>query len=158
MLKEILTSDRIKVDPERQVRVWSGTLLNDHDFEEGYKEIVPIYAPPASKGLGSKDAPSFEGEKVSRKRLYHFATQNAAFAWNVPRFDVRSRLKDIKVPTLVVVGRHDLIAPVAYSEEISEEIPIAQLAVFEHSGHSPPSDEPEVFRERVLEFLFSLGL
>jgi hypothetical protein len=28
---------------------------------------------------------------------YHSATQNAAFSVNIPRFDVRHRLKDIKV-------------------------------------------------------------
>jgi proline iminopeptidase len=76
----------------------------------------------------------------------------------VPRFDVRDRLKEIKVPTLVVVGRHDLIAPVACSEEISAGIPNTELAVFEHSGHSPPSDEPEAFRERDSKFLTSLSL
>jgi len=59
----------------------------------------------------------------------------------------------LKVPTLVVVGRHDQITPVEFSEEIAKGIPGAKFEIFEHSGHNPPGDEPEKFQETVLEFL-----
>lgn len=58
-----------------------------------------------------------------------------------------------QVPTLVVVGRHDLITPVEFSQEIASGIPNARLEIFEHSGHSPPSDEPEKFQKIALDFL-----
>jgi proline iminopeptidase len=45
-LASILTSDRLKVDVARQIRVSSGTLLDDKDFEAAIQEILPIYAPP----------------------------------------------------------------------------------------------------------------
>ena len=53
----------------------------------------------------------------------------------------------------MVVGRHDYVTPVKFSEEIASGIPHARLEIFEHSGHSPPSDEPGKFREIVLDFL-----
>jgi proline iminopeptidase len=45
-LANIVTSDRLNVDVERQARVWSGNLIDDKDFEEAVREIIPIYAPP----------------------------------------------------------------------------------------------------------------
>ncbi|KAK3696996.1 hypothetical protein LTR37_017703 [Vermiconidia calcicola] len=41
----------------------------------------------------------------------------------MPRFDVRDRLDGIKVPALILVGRHDYITPVAQGEEVSKGIP-----------------------------------
>ncbi|RDW74171.1 hypothetical protein BP5796_07613 [Coleophoma crateriformis] len=156
-LANIVTSDRLRVDVARQIRVWSGILYDDKDFEEGVMEILPIYDPP--EGV-SKKAPmsndtgpkTFEGF-VPTVSKYHSATQNAAFGVNMPRFDVRHRLKEIKAPTLVVVGRHDYIAPVHFSQEIADGIPNARLEIFEHSGHAPPADEPEKFQDTVWSFL-----
>lgn len=53
----------------------------------------------------------------------------------------------------MVVGRHDLITPVEFSQEIANGLPNARLEIFEHSGHNPPSDEPERFQEVALDFL-----
>jgi proline iminopeptidase len=39
------------------------------------------------------------------------------------------------------------------SETIASLIPDSQLVIFEKSGHSPPSDEPELFRRTVRDFL-----
>jgi proline iminopeptidase len=58
-----------------------------------------------------------------------------------------------QAPTLVVVGRHDYVTPVACSQDIANGIPRARLEIFEWSGHSPPSDETEKFEEILLDFL-----
>lgn len=61
----------------------------------------------------------------------------------------------LQVPTLVVVGRYDNVTPVSSSEEIAKGIPFARLEIFEHSGHSPPADEPEKFSQIISDFLES---
>lgn len=58
-----------------------------------------------------------------------------------------------QAPTLVVVGRHDVIAPVTFSEEIAAGIPRSTLKIFERSGHNPAEDEPQQLEEAVLEFV-----
>lgn len=75
----------------------------------------------------------------------------------MPRYDVRSQLKEIAVAALVIVGRHDVVAPVAFSEDIAREIPRAQLAIFENSGHNPAMDEKQAFEELVEDYVPSLG-
>jgi proline iminopeptidase len=52
-----------------------------------------------------------------------------------------------------LVGRHDKITPVEFSQEIANGIPQARLEIFEHSGHNPFNDEPEKFRKIVSDFL-----
>lgn len=146
-LKSCLTSPRIKTDADRQYRAWTGTLKNNDDLQAALAEILPIYSPektasePASKTL---DLAKFD---------VHYETHNFAMSYNQPRFDVRQKLGDISTPTLIVVGRHDPIMPVQFSEEIHNLMQNSQLTVFENSGHSPPADEPAAFQQRAVKFL-----
>lgn len=154
-LKESLTDDRLEVDPDRQWRMWSGTLIDDDDFAKGVNEIAQLFTPRVP-GPHKATLPAEGGMK--RVRVFHHETQNAAFTFNVPRFDVRENLKDITAPTLILVGRQDQITPVRFSEEIHDGLTNSQLAIFEHSGHNPAVDEPEAFQRCVLNFMDGLGL
>jgi proline iminopeptidase len=66
--------------------------------------------------------------------------------------DLRPKLKNITVPTLVIVGRHDFITNVAMAEEMIEHTPKAQLEIFEDSGHFALVEEPEKFYRVIQEF------
>ncbi|KAH8646348.1 alpha/beta hydrolase fold protein [Xylariales sp. PMI_506] len=171
IMVEILKSPRINPDAERQVRLWSGNLRDEKDFEDAFAEIQAIYQPEEKqdqeKGIkvhqdakvekydvSDESGKDFEG--VTNRRL-NFEAQNYAFGYNQPRYDVRDRLQEIKVPTFVAVGRHDPVSPVRYCEEVAYGVQNGQLAIFEKSGHAPPSDEPKAFRERLSKFLSSIG-
>jgi pimeloyl-ACP methyl ester esterase len=67
--------------------------------------------------------------------------------------DLRDKLSVLKVPTLVMHGRHDAQFPVAMAEELKKGIPGAKLVLFEESAHSPHLEEPERFNEVIGEFL-----
>ena len=69
------------------------------------------------------------------------------------RLDYRTRLGEICVPALIGVGRHDPQAPVGCSEELAQGIPSARLVIFEHSGHYPFTEERDLFRQTLAEFL-----
>jgi proline iminopeptidase len=73
----------------------------------------------------------------------------------VVTMDLRPRLKDIPVPTLVIVGRHDFITNVAMAEEMVKHIPNARLEIFEDSGHFALVEEPEKFYRVVKQFVFN---
>jgi proline iminopeptidase len=68
--------------------------------------------------------------------------------------DLRPRLKEITVPTLVIVGRHDFITNVAMAEEMVRHIPNARLEIFEESGHYAIVEEPEKFYRVIRQFIF----
>lgn len=172
-LARVVTSPRVagRVDIEGQIRLWSGRLRDDADFEANISEILSVYAPPdelvakhamergedtAGLPANKANAPApLEGDG-SERPLYNSAAQNWAFSQNMPQFYVRDRLHEIKAPALIMVGRHDIVTPIEFSEEIVREAQNAQLVIFEESGHNPAADEPVKFQKVVLEFLNSL--
>ncbi|KAG6033796.1 hypothetical protein E4U41_006803 [Claviceps citrina] len=146
-LKSSLTCPRVKVDAERQYRAWTGTLKHNNDLRDAFLELLPLYKPEIASHGSSLEV------DVPRELCLHYETHNFAMSYNQPRLDLRPRLGEICTPTMILVGRHDLIAPVQFSEEIHRLMRNSQLTVFEHSGHSPPVDEPEAFQNRVNGFL-----
>jgi proline iminopeptidase len=146
-LKSILTSPRIKVDADRQYRTWTGTVKNNNDLRAALTEILPIYR------LEKASNESTMGTVDPNQLNFHYETHNFALSYNQPRFDVRPKLGDIAAPTLILVGRHDPVAPVEFSEEIHDMMQNSELTIFENSGHNPFAEEPEAFQQRVTKFL-----
>jgi pimeloyl-ACP methyl ester carboxylesterase len=58
----------------------------------------------------------------------------------------------LKIPVLVIWGKHDRILPFRLADDYVKAIPGARLLVFENSGHLPQEEEPEAFNARVVEF------
>jgi proline iminopeptidase len=97
-----------------------------------------------------------------RARTYHRRTRDLPLrvaplkAFNereAATMDLRPRLKGIRVPALVIVGRHDFITNVAMAEEIVKHIPGARLEIFEDSGHFALVEEPAKFYRVVKQFV-----
>ncbi len=74
----------------------------------------------------------------------------------VGRFDLRSRLEEIRAPTLVMVGEQDTTVPLVCKLELAAHIPGARLAKFPGSRHVTPLDDADAFSARLLEFLRSV--
>ncbi|ETK32948.1 alpha/beta fold hydrolase [Microbispora sp. ATCC PTA-5024] len=66
--------------------------------------------------------------------------------------DDRPSLGSFTVPTLVVVGRHDVICGPRWARELADGIPGARLTVLEGSGHLGHVEEPEAFAAAVAAF------
>ncbi len=67
-------------------------------------------------------------------------------------WDVRPRLGEIGMPTLVTSGRYDECTPML-AEEAQRRIPGAEWVLFEESSHSAFVEEPERFRSVLTDFL-----
>lgn len=147
--RNAVASPRVQVDVEKFDRIFAGTTRDDADLESCWREIVPLY---------DHDPDPARARARLEGTVYHHESHNAAFMDNMPRYDLLDRLPEIGCPVLVTVGRHDWITPVRASEEIAERIPGARLVVFENSGHSPPSEEPERFQQVVRGFLHDAGV
>ena len=75
-----------------------------------------------------------------------------AYDGNLSDWNRVDRLHEIRVPTLITVGRHDELTP-ACSEQIQQEIPHSELVVFEEGSHMTFWEEPERYLEVVDDFL-----
>lgn len=74
----------------------------------------------------------------------------------IMRHDRRRGLLQIRVPTLVIVARDDMITPPFYSEELAATIPGAKLIVLEGGGHFSPAIQSEPYNRAVGAFLRGL--
>jgi 3-oxoadipate enol-lactonase len=69
--------------------------------------------------------------------------------------DYRTMLGSIDVPTQVIVGERDAVAPLALSREIAAGIPGARLEVMANAGHVSNADAPAEFNALLRRFLTS---
>jgi pimeloyl-ACP methyl ester carboxylesterase len=72
------------------------------------------------------------------------------------RFDVRARLHEIRLPTLILCGEEDKLTPVRYSTFLAEHIPGSRLVLIPEAGHMVMMERPEPVNGAILEFLSSL--
>jgi pimeloyl-ACP methyl ester carboxylesterase len=70
-------------------------------------------------------------------------------------WDVRPRLGELRMPTLVLRGAHDLSTP-AISKTLTGGIPHAREVVFEESSHTPVLEETERYLRVVRDFLYGV--
>ena len=70
--------------------------------------------------------------------------------------DYRADLATITQPTLVLIGEHDHVTPLALSEELATGIPHAQLVVIPDAGHISNLDNPTAFAAAIDAFLARL--
>jgi 3-oxoadipate enol-lactonase len=78
-----------------------------------------------------------------------FAGQVAALM----QHDTRSQISTISVPTLVLIGKDEILIPMEFSEELAARIPKAELVILEHGGHNCWMEFPESFNQTVMKFL-----
>jgi 3-oxoadipate enol-lactonase len=67
--------------------------------------------------------------------------------------DTRGRLREIKAPTLVIVGDEDNITPPRESRILAQGIPHARLEVVPGAAHFPMLEQPEIFNQLLRDFL-----
>ena len=71
-------------------------------------------------------------------------------------FDRRDNLAKIRVPTLLVAGADDRVAPPVVHEKMAKRIPGARYVLLDGCGHLGPMDQPEAFNQVLEDFLKTL--
>jgi len=70
---------------------------------------------------------------------------------------VAADLGRIRVPTLVLSGRHDVQFPWQSAEEAATRIQGSRFAAIEDAGHFPMVEKPRETAQRISEFIDSSG-
>lgn len=70
--------------------------------------------------------------------------------------DTTDRLQQIHCPTLVLVGKQDILTPLKFSQQLAQGILNAELVVIERGGHGFLIESPDVVVSAILNFLGKL--
>lgn len=97
--------------------------------------------------------PGLVAEYGRRFAGVHVPSVSAGIGALVGRDDVLPRLRQVGVPTLVMVGAEDRPLPVKLSRSIADAIPNAELVVLDGAGHLSALEQPAAFNEALLGFL-----
>ena len=105
--------------------------------------------------------PSMRGTKSDPQGLAHAERVMSAIPPETYRkavqmlttFDRRDQLEKIAVPTLLVAGSDDRIAPHSVMESMARGIPHAEFVLLEGCGHLGPMDQPQAFNGALENFL-----
>jgi 3-oxoadipate enol-lactonase len=72
--------------------------------------------------------------------------------------DASAILRDIRAPTLITFGAHDLVCGARFAERLKSRIGGSELVVFDHLSHAGLHEDPETFNRATLDFLLRQGL
>jgi proline iminopeptidase len=70
---------------------------------------------------------------------------------------VMDRLNEIKVPALVMAGRHDFLFPPEHQAILADRLPNAKLTLIERAGHNPHMEQPAEVIQAVRDFMTAVA-
>jgi pimeloyl-ACP methyl ester carboxylesterase len=69
------------------------------------------------------------------------------------QFDVMARLKDIRVPVLIVSAEEDKLTPPKYADYLESAIPNSKRVRIADAGHIAPMEKPRAVNQAIMDFL-----
>ena len=73
------------------------------------------------------------------------------------RKEACTRLQEINIPVLIMVGKEDKITPIAAAKQMHEIIKDSSLQVIPHAGHVTNLENPTAFNFQLVNFLDMVG-
>jgi len=73
------------------------------------------------------------------------------------RKETCSRLKEINIPTLILVGNEDKITPIAVAQKMHEKLLTSKLEIIPQAGHLSNLENPIAFNNHLVKFLEVVG-
>ena len=71
----------------------------------------------------------------------------------IPKINLTARLKEIRCPSIVIVGKDDPGTPVAMAEDIHRALPGSKLVIIASAAHLSNLEQPDAFNQALGEFV-----
>jgi 3-oxoadipate enol-lactonase len=118
---------------------------------------VDQYAVESLKKLFSTASYGDSAEAITAVKEMIMGTSVAVISYTLQALAGRSatcsKLAEIKVPVLILVGKEDELTPPSAAEQIHEGIKDSELHIIENAGHLSNLEQPDVFNEHLLRFV-----
>lgn len=149
--KLVLVDTRPYVDTTeaRQAR----TAMAERALQEGtWQAVSPMLTKLLSAQTLEHDSETTEWLKAMMSQVPPKTIAAAQHAM-AERQDFSGQLEEISLPTLVIAGEHDAIAPPSEAQSWSSQMPNAELVIIPASGHLPQIENSRPFNEALMKFL-----
>jgi len=136
---------------ERKNEPWFGEAMKAWN-DEGFPESDEAFAASLEKSLPFYFYAVANIERqvdVFSATTFSIAALRGSIDSNPSGFDILSRLTEIKVPTLIVVGNSDFICSPVQARRIHKRIAGSELIVIDKAGHFPWLEQPDEFFSRL---------
>lgn len=131
---------RLRVDPE---------IIRLSSTAAGFPSAVDSV-------IGGSFSPATEPRMVEMAKKRMLESGSAAFSLDFQacdHFDVRDRLGELDVPTLVMCGEDDRMTPIKINQRLAESIRGAQFEAITGAGHMAMLERPSVVADRIDQFV-----
>ena len=125
---------------EQQIEGWNGFIgmVDEGRFAEVVEEyLLPVYFHPDREDLELGKKGRRMAENVGEEA---FLRQLSAQA---QRPDSRESLREVRCPTLVMLGRQDQLCSMEMHEEVAAAVPDSKMVVIEDCGHLSTLEQPQ---------------
>jgi 3-oxoadipate enol-lactonase len=144
--------------------VVSGLPYTDHFLNRGMRNSQPFEKGDVAGGLSNWAKDKYllaPGHDAAKKRLLDLLTANPQDMTHSdyarPTQAALPHLKEIRVPTLILVGDADIPDVHAHAGAIEAGIPGSKRAVISETGHLMYLEKPEEFSRAVISFIDANG-
>lgn len=147
----VLCHTRSEADTnEGKLKRYQGMTAVRRDGSSAFAEtMVKVLFTPESLRTCPKEVDAIRATIASTPPLSIAGTLIALGA----RTDTTASLSRITVPTLILAGEFDPLAPPAASQAMHERITGSELSIVPGSAHMSNLENPEFFNEKLLQFL-----
>lgn len=144
---------------------WAGSLSHDEVATRLHSVLASADSPRETllQGLPGLLGPAIPAEMVDELMDIWMESSGSrhpggyrATAHSMAEADLRSVLKEIRVPTLLLYGELDQRAPLCVAKDLHAAIPGAELVVIPGAGHLSNIEAPEEFNSQVRRFIRSV--
>lgn len=113
--------------------------------------LAPINNDQAAKATGTL----LYGNNILTSWFSGTATALSLEKNNLTNYSVSDKFLNIKIPTLLLWGRYDLVVPLELGYEAYNKIGSTdkELIIYEQSGHSPMNNEADKFAQDIINFV-----
>jgi pimeloyl-ACP methyl ester carboxylesterase len=101
--------------------------------------------------VGTSAKMSFSG-RIQLWNMLHFLSYEC-FTEFMKNYDIRDRIYEIKVPTLIIVGEKDTATPVEMSQDLNRGIKGSKLQIIPDCNHMVMIDKPNELNGIIEEFI-----
>jgi pimeloyl-ACP methyl ester carboxylesterase len=137
------------------VGLWRDDLPIPDIFTMGPQQLAPIVwhdleSPAAKAMLTPPETPEAQAQALLARAQSMAAA--GKFLWPIPDKGLKKRIHRISVPTLILWGESDQLAPAGYAHEFNQKIKHSQLQLIPAASHMVLVEQPAACAEAILSF------